>query len=66
MSAYISPNNFDGFILCFDLNNLKSLKNLERYAKQIKSNEPVLIVGCKNDLIDISRDNFLKIDTKVK
>ena len=87
----------DGVILCFDLNNLKSLESLPRYmsivqtmmgrhrqaqrsdeevervlrgqvheqAAQGKRGPQVMVVGCKKDLVDKNRAQYLMINTKV-
>ena len=36
MDAFIERNHFDGLMICFDLNNLKSLKNMKLYLDVLK------------------------------
>ena len=36
MEAYITTNNYDGVIICFDLNNLKSMHNLQMYLNVLQ------------------------------
>ena len=65
MEAFITRNTFDGLIVCFDLNNLKSLKNARMYLEalskfgdaglkqsQLLAQYPTLVVGCKKDLVE--------------
>ena len=35
INAYLPANKFDGLIICFDLNNLKSLENAKLYLNQL-------------------------------
>lgn len=45
-----------GILLCYDVTNLKSFKNLDYWIKEIKNNAPgnvpILLVGTKIDLAD--------------
>ena len=67
-------------MIVFDLNNLKSLANLQLYLDALKmfdigdekldmmqlmNKYPILIVGTKKDLVDHNKAGYLLISTKV-
>ena len=71
---------FTALMIVFDLNNLKSLLNLQLYLESLKmfdngddqldmmqlmNKYPVLIVGSKKDLVDHNKAGYLLISTKV-
>ena len=48
---YIKKSNFDGALLIFDNNDLKSIKNIEKYRKLFPNDFPTILIQnkCEND-----------------